>query len=100
MYPLHILKDGTIICGNQRFSACKELNFEKIPVKIINFDDERQIKIYAIKDNLLRRQLTPEKKAKPLKVMMELKNELMEERKGVNQYTAKDNKVSEEYNKG
>lgn len=63
---LHILKDGTVLCGNQRLRIINELGIshKDVPTKIISHlktDDE--IKEYVIKDNLLRRQLKPEQQA-------------------------------------
>jgi len=59
---LHITKNNTILCGHQRWEIAKELGLKKIPIKIINIDenDEKKVKEYVIKDNLLRRQLTRE----------------------------------------
>ena len=63
---LHVLQDGTVLCGNQRLRIVNELgiNHDDVPIKIIthlNTDDE--IKEYVIKDNLLRRHLKPEQRA-------------------------------------
>ena len=85
--PLHILADGTVICGNQRLRAARDLgiNDEAVPTIILNWKlpvDERVIVIHAIKDNILRRQLTPEQKAKPVGVMLKLLNDLTTDRWG------------------
>jgi len=87
--PLHILADGTVICGNQRLRAARDLgiNDEAIPTKSLASiwklpEDERAIIIHAIKDNILRRQLTPEQKAKPVGVMLKLLNDLTTDRWG------------------
>lgn len=87
---LHILKDGTVICGHQRLRVAKELGLSEVPVKIIPLEDEREIKMYAIKDNILRRQLTPEKKAKPVSMYIMMKEEIGKEKLGINQYTTKE----------
>jgi ParB-like chromosome segregation protein Spo0J len=61
---LHILPDKTVICGHQRLKIAKELKIDHLRCKTVyNLDTEQQIKEYVILDNLLRRQLTPEKKA-------------------------------------
>jgi len=63
---LHVLPDGTVICGNQRLRAANELKIPhtKIPVKVVgSVKTPEQIKEYVIKDNLLRRHLEPEKRA-------------------------------------
>jgi len=61
---LHITKSNTILCGHQRWEIAKELNIKTIPCKIIKIDekDERKVKEYVIKDNLLRRHLSTEQK--------------------------------------
>jgi N6-adenosine-specific RNA methylase IME4 len=63
---LHVLPDGTVICGNQRLRVARELNIpdDKIPIKIIShLKNDKEIKEYIIKDNLLRRHLKPEQRA-------------------------------------
>jgi ParB-like chromosome segregation protein Spo0J len=57
---LHVLRDGTILCGHNRYKIGKELDIpdEKIPHKIVDIPDEIDRKIYVIADNLYRRQLT------------------------------------------
>ena len=63
---LHILKDGTVICGNQRLRIVNELKipYNKVPVKIVShLKTPQEIKEYVIKDNLLRRHLKPEQQA-------------------------------------
>ena len=61
---LHITKSNTILCGHQRWDVAREIGLKNVPVKIINIDegDERKVKEYVIKDNLLRRQLSTEQK--------------------------------------
>ena len=80
--PLHITPHGVVICGNQRLKACRALGIPdaNIPTKIIDLPADELI-IYAIKDNILRRQLTPEQKAKPVAVMVKLLDKLKEQRK-------------------
>ena len=60
---LHILSDNTVVCGHQRLKIAKELNLPKVPCKIVKIEGDDAIKEYVIKDNLLRRHLTPEQKA-------------------------------------
>ncbi len=61
---LHVLPDKTVICGHQRLRIAKELGIEHLRCKIVDgLDTEDKIKEYIIVDNLLRRQLTPEKRA-------------------------------------
>lgn len=57
---LHVLQDGTILCGHNRYNLAKEENIsdENIPYKIVDISDENDRKIYIIQDNLYRRQLT------------------------------------------
>jgi len=59
---LHVLKDNTVICGNQRFKIARELNLKEVPIKYVDLK-ENEIVEYVIKDNLLRRHLKPEQKA-------------------------------------
>ena len=59
---LHILPDNTVICGNQRLRIAKELGLKHVPAKIVSLKDD-EITEYSIKDNLLRRHLSPEQKA-------------------------------------
>lgn len=61
---LHITKSNTILCGHQRWSIAKEIGMKEVPVKIVNIDesDDKKVKEYVIKDNLLRRHLSTEQK--------------------------------------
>ncbi len=61
---LHITKSKTILCGHQRWDVAKDIGLKNVPVKVINIDekDEKKVKEYVIKDNLLRRHLSTEQK--------------------------------------
>jgi len=61
---LHVTKSNIILCGHQRWTIAKELGIKQIPVKVINIDeqDDKKVKEYVIKDNLLRRHLSTEQK--------------------------------------
>jgi site-specific DNA-methyltransferase (adenine-specific) len=59
---LHILPDFTVICGHQRLRAARELGLETVPCEIKNLRTDSEIQEWAIKDNLLRRQLTTEQR--------------------------------------
>jgi|GEM_PF-5819963 site-specific DNA-cytosine methylase len=61
---LHITKSNVILCGHQRWNIAKEIGLKEVPVKVVKIDekDERKVKEYVIKDNLLRRHLLPEQK--------------------------------------
>jgi site-specific DNA-methyltransferase (adenine-specific) len=59
---LHILPDFTVICGHQRLRVARELGFKTVPCEIKDLKTEVEICEWAIKDNLLRRQLTPEQR--------------------------------------
>lgn len=48
--PVVALKDGTIIAGNMRWRACKELGRETIPCVRVDLDDERA-KLWLLRDN-------------------------------------------------
>lgn len=74
---LHILPDKTVICGHQRLMIAKELGIDHLRCKIVSgLDTPDQIKEYVIIDNLLRRQLTIEKRS-----FLELELYLMKEKK-------------------
>lgn len=61
---LHVLPDYTILAGHQRFKAAKELQLEKVPVKILtNLTTPEAVETYIITDNLLRRHLSVEQRA-------------------------------------
>lgn len=57
--PLVVTKDKTIICGHQRIRIAKELqlSIEKISFLTKDFKKQKQLIEFAVKDNLLRRQL-------------------------------------------
>lgn len=61
---LHITKSNTILCGHQRWEIAKELGLKQVPVKVVNLneEDDKKVKEYVIKDNLLRRHLSTEQK--------------------------------------
>ena len=61
---LHVTKSNTILCGHQRWDVAKEIGLKNVPVKVIDIDenDEKKVKEYVIKDNLLRRHLSTEQK--------------------------------------
>jgi site-specific DNA-methyltransferase (adenine-specific) len=76
--PLHILSDFTVICGHQRLRVAKDLRMKSVPCEVKNLKGEIEIKLWAIDDNLLRRQLTPEQRA----MLIATKSELYEIKKG------------------
>jgi len=63
---LHVTKSNTILCGHQRWNIAKEIGLKDVPVKIVDIDekDKDKVKLYVINDNLLRRHLTKEQRAK------------------------------------
>lgn len=63
--PLVVTEDGTIVCGCQRYKIAKELGLsdEQIPFIVKRFKSKREMIEYAIKDNILRRQLNVYQKA-------------------------------------
>ena len=63
---LHILPDKTVICGHQRLQIAKEkdIDIKHLRCKTVyGLDTPEMVREYVILDNLLRRQLTPEKQA-------------------------------------
>lgn len=49
--PLILNKDNVILGGNMRFKAAKEAGFKDIPVKIVDWDEDKQ-REFIIKDNV------------------------------------------------
>ena len=74
---LHITKSKTILCGHQRWDIAKELRLKEVPVKVVNIDekDEKKVKEYVIKDNLLRRHLSTEQKYILIAILSEVYEE-------------------------
>lgn len=48
--PLVALPDGTVICGNMRLRAARELGWQKIPAVVADLDPER-ITLWTLRDN-------------------------------------------------
>jgi len=48
--PLIVLPDGTVICGNQRLVAARDLGWRTIPVIVVDLDSERA-RLWALRDN-------------------------------------------------
>ena len=48
--PLIALPDGTVIAGNQRLAAARELGWETIPTVFVDLD-ERRAQLWALRDN-------------------------------------------------
>ena len=48
--PLIALPDGTVVCGNQRLAAARELGWSTIPVLFVDLDATRA-KVWALRDN-------------------------------------------------
>jgi DNA modification methylase len=48
--PLLALPDGTVIAGNQRLLAARELGWETIPVLFVDLDNDRA-RLWALRDN-------------------------------------------------
>lgn len=63
---LHITKSNTVLCGHQRLKIANEIGLKRVPVKIVNINenDELKVKEYVILDNVLRRHLSTEQKWK------------------------------------
>jgi hypothetical protein len=59
-YPLEVDVFGRVICGSQRLRAIKQLGWEKAAtIQRNDLNDENAIREWLIKDNTLRRQLSP-----------------------------------------
>ncbi|MGA1847251.1 ParB/RepB/Spo0J family partition protein [Deferribacter abyssi] len=61
-----------IICGNQRYKACKELNIEELPCIVKKFENKNEEIKTLIEDNLIRRHLTPYQRAKLMNELYKL----------------------------
>ncbi len=48
--PLIALPDGTVICGNQRLLAARELGWQTIPTITVDLDRDRA-RLWALRDN-------------------------------------------------
>lgn len=61
--PLIAKRDGTLLAGHNRLMVARELNLKLIPVQYVQeeLSDERE-REFIIKDNILRRHLSPEKR--------------------------------------
>lgn len=60
--PLVVNDEDKVICGITRFKACQELEIEEVPVFEGKFDLFQDLMDYAIRDNTMRRQLTPDER--------------------------------------
>lgn len=60
LVPLIAKGDGTLLAGENRLLIAKELKFKKVPVQFVKgFISKDNEKEFIIKDNLLRRHLSP-----------------------------------------
>jgi len=95
---LHILPDKTVICGHQRLRIAKdkEIDIKHLRCKTVyGLDTEQQIREYVILDNLLRRQLIPEKQAYLLDdLSKQYENQEEQPRTKDGTFTVKDNMSS------
>lgn len=48
--PLIALPDGTVLCGNQRLRAARELGWRSLPVVTVDLDPQRA-RLWALRDN-------------------------------------------------
>lgn len=56
---IDITEDNVIVCGHQRIKALKKVGIEDVEARVLMGWDDSKIKEHLIKDNILRRQLTP-----------------------------------------
>jgi len=76
-HPVEILRDGTIVAGHQRVRAAKLLGWKKIKVVIRHDLDSagpEAVEAFLIRDNLIRRHLTPLGKARCIRSLLELES--------------------------
>jgi ParB/RepB/Spo0J family partition protein len=76
-HPIEILPEGTIIAGHQRFRAAQRLGWEEIDV-IVRSDlaeaGAAAVEQHFLRDNLVRRQLSPLARARCIAQLMEDKS--------------------------
>lgn len=61
LVPLIAKADGTLLSGHNRLRAARELNLSAVPVQFVEIElSKKAEREHLVKDNLLRRQLTPE----------------------------------------
>lgn len=79
---LQVLKDGTILCGHNRYNIAKELKMPEkdIPYEVIDITGDDNIKKYIIEDNLLRRQLNTAWKVQLSEKLDEIEQRLAKQR--------------------
>lgn len=75
--PIDILPDGTIVGGHRRTEAAKRLGWKEIDAVVRHnlVGNEKAIEAEFLKDNCLRRQLSPLQRARCAKRLIELANE-------------------------
>lgn len=49
--PIIVDMKGVILCGNMRYLACKEANFQSVPVKMVDLPQDKVYEL-MVKDNL------------------------------------------------
>jgi len=75
--PIVVDKEMNIIDGYTRFEIAKKLGIKEVPVIIMDFSSPAEERIWAMRMNVERRQLTPEK-------FLELIDKIVEESKKMN----------------
>ncbi len=80
--PLIVAKDGTIVCGHQRYKIALELGIAP-PYVVKKFKDRSKMIEYAIKDNVLRRQLNTYSKGLVALKFLEVESKIAKKRKGI-----------------
>ncbi len=78
-HPVEILPDGIIIAGHQRCRAARHLGWSSIDV-VVRSDLAEQgddaVEAYFVKDNFMRRQLTPLGRARCVKRLMDVEGQI------------------------
>lgn len=72
--PVEIDPQDRILCGHERTRAAKELGIQ-VPCRIVTLADELDYKEYALRDNLLRRQLSPSEQARVVILLEQIEME-------------------------
>lgn len=63
LVPLIAKKGGTLLAGHRRYMIAQSIGLKKVPVQyVINDLTEKEEREFIIKDNMIRRHLTPEER--------------------------------------
>jgi ParB family chromosome partitioning protein len=76
LHPLIVDDDGTLIAGERRLRALKQLGFAEVPVRRWGQLDTRQRQVIELEENLQRKDLTDAERSRKLKELVEVAREV------------------------